>query len=68
MTELVACACGLDPAAESMAAQAGIALALSAPWWFRDQIREGIRRLRGKGPNSAAHPCSDDLDGPIAAD
>jgi hypothetical protein len=40
MTELVACACGLDPAAESMAAQAGIALALSAPWWFREQMRE----------------------------
>ena len=48
MTELVACACGLDPAAELMAAQAGIALALSAPWLFRDQIREGIRRLRGR--------------------
>ena len=56
MTELVACACGLDPAAESMVAQAGIALALSTPFWFRDQIREAIRRLRG-----LQH---DDCDGP----
>jgi hypothetical protein len=48
MTELVACACGLDPATETMAAQIGIALVLSAPWWFRDQIREGLRRLRGQ--------------------
>lgn len=48
MTELVACACGLDPAAESMAAQAGIALALSAPWWFRDRIREAARRMLGR--------------------
>jgi len=48
MTELVACACGLDPATETMAAQFGIAIALSAPLWFRDQIRETVRRLRGQ--------------------
>jgi hypothetical protein len=48
MPELLACACGIDPATESMVAQAGIALALSAPYWFRDQIRDVVRRLRGR--------------------
>jgi hypothetical protein len=51
MTDLVACACGLDPATESMAAQVGIALVLSAPWWFRDQIRAAVGRLRGDTRN-----------------
>jgi hypothetical protein len=51
MTELVACACGLDPATETMAMQAGIAVALSMPYWFRDQIRDAIRRIRGIQPD-----------------
>lgn len=61
MNEVIACACGLDPAAESMVAQAGIALALSAPYWFRDQIREGIRRLRGRDRGPRADLCADEL-------
>jgi hypothetical protein len=54
---LIACSCGLDPAAETMAVQAGIAFALSAPIWFRQQItdtaRRACRRLMnrpGEGP------------------
>lgn len=62
MNALVACACGLDPAAETMAAQAGIALALSAPWWFRDRIREAARRLRGHGIDSCAVDKHDEAD------
>ena len=56
MHEVLACACGLDPAAESMAAQAGIALALSAPYWFRDHFRDAIRRLRGEKADECHNP------------
>jgi hypothetical protein len=51
MDEVIACACGLDPAVETMAAQAGIAVALSAPYWFRDRIRAIMRRLLGREPD-----------------
>ena len=57
MSDILACACGIDPAAESMVAQAGIALALSAPYWFREQIRDVIRRLSGRS--------ADDCDGSV---
>ena len=46
----VACSCGLDPASETMIVQTGLAVALGAPFWFRSQIADGIRRLRGIPP------------------
>ena len=56
---LTACSCGLDPAAEGMALQMGMALALSAPLWFREQIATAVRRLRRKGETPESDPCGD---------
>jgi hypothetical protein len=56
MDVVIACACGLDPATESMAAQLAIAAALSTPYWFRDRIREAIRRFRGRSPEGCDRP------------
>ena len=60
MTQLLACSCGLDPATETMAAQAGIAIAISAPYWFRDQIMAAARRLRGRFRDPEPDGCADD--------
>ena len=46
---IVACSCGVDPATETMVVQTGLALAVSAPFWFRAQIVKAAQRLRG-GP------------------
>jgi hypothetical protein len=53
MELLLACACGLDPASETMLVQGGLAAALAAPWWFRGQIAGVVRRLIGTGPTTA---------------
>lgn len=55
--QLLGCACGLDPATETMAAQAGIALVISAPIWFRAQIFAVVRRIRRR----EADPCADEV-------
>jgi hypothetical protein len=49
---LLACSCGLDPASESMLVQTGLAAALSVPFWFRSQIFDVVRRLRGLPPST----------------
>jgi len=41
----IACSCGLDPATETMALQTGLALMLSTPFWFREQVASAARRL-----------------------
>jgi hypothetical protein len=56
---IVACSCGLDPATETMALQSGIALALAAPIWFREQIAHGIRRLLGQELPPPSEACED---------
>jgi hypothetical protein len=56
---LFACSCGLDPASESMLVQSGVALAISAPFWFREQIAAAVRRLRGLPPEVDREPCTD---------
>jgi len=55
---LTACSCGLDPATESMVLNVGIAAGLSVPFWFRDQVANVVRRLRGSVESSEA--CADD--------
>ena len=59
MSNLVACSCGLDPASESMLVQSGVALAISAPFWFREQIAAAVRRVRGLPPKVEREACSD---------
>lgn len=65
---VTACSCGLDPATESMAIQAGMALAISGPFWFRDHILNGLRRvIRGRATaesEACASPEGDDSTAP----
>jgi hypothetical protein len=43
---MIACSCGLDPATETMAVQAGIAAVLSAPWFLRGRLSQAVRRAQ----------------------
>jgi hypothetical protein len=48
-----------------MLVQSGVALAISAPFWFREQIAAAVRRLRGLPPKIDREPCTDaSEDGP----
>jgi hypothetical protein len=42
----IACSCGLDPATETMAVQTGVAVVLSAPFWFRSQLTQAFHWTR----------------------
>ena len=43
----------IDPGAGSLVIQAIIAAAVSVPFFFRNAIRKGMRRLRGQGDEVA---------------
>jgi hypothetical protein len=63
---VTACACGLDPASETMVVQAGLAVALATPFWFRGHIANAVRLVRRTG--EAAVECADAAEDEAASD
>jgi hypothetical protein len=54
---LTACACGLDPGSETMLVQAGLAVVISTPFWFRARILNALRMFSGRREMPASEEC-----------
>jgi len=55
---LIACACGLDPGSEAMLVQAGLAVVVATPFWFRARLVNAFRRLGGRAGTPGSRECS----------